>query len=246
MLDAGLAPGVLNVVTTSRAGDVVSPLLRDERLQKLSFTGSTTVGRQLLRHSADRVLRTSMELGGNASAFAERLAVRMDALVIGPGTEPGVEAGPLIDAAQRDKVAALVDDGRAGGADVLCGGTTVDGPGYFYRPTVLVDPAPAAAILRDEIFGPIAPIVTFADDADAIAMANATEYGLVAYLYTRDLDRGLRSMERLETGMVGINRGVVSNAAAPFGGMKASGLGREGGREGIEEYLETKYASIGL
>jgi succinate-semialdehyde dehydrogenase/glutarate-semialdehyde dehydrogenase len=288
MLDAGLPPGVLNVVTTSRPGDVVSPLLRDDRLRKLSFTGSTAVGRQLLRQSADRVLRTSMELGGNApfivlddadldaavagallakmrnggesciaanrlyvhaslaDAFAERLAARMDALVIGPGTEPGVEVGPLIDAAQRDKVAALVEDARAGGADVLCGGATGDGPGYFYRPTVLVDPAPGSTILRDEIFGPVAPIVPFVDDAEAVALANATEYGLVAYLYTRDLDRGLRIMERLETGMVGINRGVVSNAAAPFGGIKASGLGREGGREGIDEYLETKYASIAL
>jgi succinate-semialdehyde dehydrogenase/glutarate-semialdehyde dehydrogenase len=181
-----------------------------------------------------------------ADAFAERLSARMNALVMGPGIEPGVEVGPLIDAAQRDKVAALVQDARAGGADVLCGGAAGDGPGYFYRPTVLVDPAPGAAVLREEIFGPVAPIVTFADDAEAIALANATEYGLVAYLYTRDLDRGLRIMERLETGMVGINRGVVSNAAAPFGGMKASGLGREGGREGIDEYLETKYASIGL
>jgi succinate-semialdehyde dehydrogenase/glutarate-semialdehyde dehydrogenase len=181
-----------------------------------------------------------------ADAFAARLAGRMDALVVGRGTEPGVEVGPLIDASQRDKVAALVDAARIGGAAVLCGGEGVDGPGYFYRPTVLVDPAPDATILQEEIFGPVAPIVTFAEDDEAIALANATEYGLVAYLYTRDLDRGLRTMERLETGMVGINRGLVSNAAAPFGGMKASGLGREGGRDGIDEYLETKYAAIAL
>jgi succinate-semialdehyde dehydrogenase/glutarate-semialdehyde dehydrogenase len=232
------------------------------------------------------VLRTSMELGGNApfivledadldaavdgalvakmrnggesciaanrfyvheslaDPFAERLAARMDALAMGRGVEPGVQVGPLIDASQRDKVAGLVDAARSGGATVLCGGESVDGPGYFYRPTVLTGAAPDAAILREEIFGPVAPIVTFADDDEAIALANDTEYGLVAYLYTRDLDRALRLMERLETGMVGINRGVVSNAAAPFGGVKASGLGREGGREGIDEYLEPKYAAI--
>jgi succinate-semialdehyde dehydrogenase/glutarate-semialdehyde dehydrogenase len=288
MLDAGLPRGVLNVITTSRSGAAVSPLLADPRLRKLSFTGSTGVGQHLLRQSADRVLRTSMELGGNApfivfedadleaavdgalvakmrnggesciaanrlyvheslaDAFAERLATRMDGLVVGHGIEPGVEVGPLIDAAQRDQVAALVDDAVAGGAEVLCGGTAVEGPGYFYRPTVLVGPASDARMLREEIFGPVAPIVTFATEDEAIALANATEYGLVSYLYTRDLDRALRSMERLETGMVGINRGLVSNAAAPFGGMKASGLGREGGREGIDEYLETKYASIAI
>jgi succinate-semialdehyde dehydrogenase / glutarate-semialdehyde dehydrogenase len=288
MLDAGLPPGVLNVVPTSRAGETMSPLLQDGRLRKLSFTGSTAVGRRLLRQSADRVLRTSMELGGNApfivledadldaavdgalvakmrnggesciaanrfyvheslaDPFAERLATRMDALVVGRGAEAGVQVGPLIDAAQRDKVAGLVDAARSGGANVLCGGESVDGPGYFYRPTVLAGAAPDAAILREEIFGPVAPIVTFADDDAAIALANDTEYGLVAYLYTRDLDRALRLMDRLETGMVGINRGVVSNAAAPFGGTKASGLGREGGREGIDEYLEPKYAAIAI
>jgi succinate-semialdehyde dehydrogenase / glutarate-semialdehyde dehydrogenase len=288
MLDAGLPPGVLNVVTTSRAGEVVSPLLQDGRLRKVSFTGSTGVGQRLLRQSADRVLRTSMELGGNApfivledahldaavdgallakmrntgqscvaanrlyvheslaDSFAERLAARMDALVVGRGTDPGVEVGPLIDGGQRDTVASLVDDARTGGAAALCGGEAVDGPGYFYRPTVLVGAAPDAKFLSEEVFGPVAPIVPFDDDDEVIALANATEYGLVAYLYTGDLDRGLRMMERLETGMVGINRGLVSNAAAPFGGMKSSGLGREGGLEGIEEYLETKYAAIAL
>jgi succinate-semialdehyde dehydrogenase/glutarate-semialdehyde dehydrogenase len=276
MLDAGLPPGVLNVITTSRSGEVVSPLLRDPRLRKVSFTGSTAVGQHLLRQAADRVLRTSVELGGNApfivledadldaavdgafvakmrnggesciaanrfyvheslaEEFAARLAARMSA----------AELCPLIDARQRDSVAAFVDDARAGGARVLCGGSAIEGAGYFYRPTVLVDPAPDARVLREEIFGPVAAIVSFTEEDEAIELANATEYGLVAYLYTRDLDRALRIMERLETGMVGINRGVVSNAAAPFGGVKASGLGREGGPEGIEEYLETRYASI--
>jgi succinate-semialdehyde dehydrogenase/glutarate-semialdehyde dehydrogenase len=280
MLDAGLPPGVLNVITTSRSGDVVSPLLRDPRLRKLSFTGSTAVGQHLLRQAADRVLRTSMELGGNApfivlddadldaavdgallaklrnggesciaanrfyvheslaGEFAARLAARMD--------DPELDACPLIDARQRDSVAAFVGDARAGGAHVLCGGSAISGAGYFYRPTVLVDPAPDARVLREEIFGPVAPIVSFTDEDEAIELANATEYGLVAYLYTRDLDRALRIMERLETGMVGVNRGVVSNAAAPFGGVKASGLGREGGLEGIDEYLETRYASIAM
>jgi succinate-semialdehyde dehydrogenase / glutarate-semialdehyde dehydrogenase len=230
------------------------------------------------------VLRTSMELGGNApfivledadldaavdgalvakmrnggesciaanrfyvheslaDPFAEGLAARLDALVLGHGAEPGVQVGPLIDAAQRDKVAGLVDAARRGGANLVCGGESVDGPGYFYRPTVLA----GAEILREEIFGPVAPIMPFAYDDEAIALANDTEYGLVAYLYTRDLDRSLRLMERLETGMVGINRGVVSNAAAPFGGVKASGLGREGGREGIDDYLEPQYAAIAI
>jgi len=286
MLEAGLPPGVLNVITTSSAGLVTAPLMQDERLRKVSFTGSTAVGRQLVRQSADRLLRTSMELGGNApfvvfgdadhddavegallaklrnggeactaanrllvheslaEPFAERLAARMEALVVGRGTQPGVDIGPLIDAAQRDKVEALVADALDGGARLLCGGESLDGPGYFFSPTVLADPAPDAALLHEEIFGPVAPIVPFAAEEEAIAAANATVYGLVAYLYTRDLSRALRVMDALETGMVGINRGVVSNAAAPFGGVKASGLGREGGPEGIGEYLETKYAAI--
>jgi succinate-semialdehyde dehydrogenase / glutarate-semialdehyde dehydrogenase len=288
MLEAGLPPGVLNVVTTSSSGRTMAPLIADERLRKLSFTGSTEVGRTLVRASADRLLRTSMELGGNApflvfedadldravegallaklrnggeactaanrllvhaslaDAFAGRLAERMRGLTVGRGTDPGVDIGPLIDAQQRAKVAELVDDAVDGGARVLCGGGAVDGPGYFFEPTVLAGPAPDAALLHEEIFGPVAPVVAFEDEAAAIASANATEYGLVAYVYTRDLERALRVADALETGMVGINRGVVSNAAAPFGGVKASGLGREGGAEGIGEYLETKYAAIAL
>ena len=288
MLEAGLPPGVLNVITTSSAGPVTAPLMQDDRLRKVSFTGSTTVGRQLVRQSADRLLRTSMELGGNvpfivfedaeldeavegallaklrnggeactavnrllvheslAGPFAKRLAARMKALVVGRGTDPGVDVGPLIDAAQREKVEALVGDALDGGARLLCGGRPVDGPGYFFTPTVLADPMPEAALLHEEIFGPVAPVVPFATEEEAISAANATEYGLVAYAYTRDLSRALRVMDALETGMVGINRGVVSNAAAPFGGVKASGLGREGGAEGIGEYLETKYAAVGL
>jgi succinate-semialdehyde dehydrogenase/glutarate-semialdehyde dehydrogenase len=288
MLEAGLPPGVLNVVTTSSSGRTMAPLIADARLRKLSFTGSTEVGRTLVRASADRLLRTSMELGGNApflvfedadldaavegallaklrnggeactaanrllvhasiaDAFAERLAGRMRGLTVGPGTDPGVDVGPLIDAAQRAKVAELVDDAVGGGARVLCGGGALDGPGYFFAPTVLAGPAPDAALLHEEIFGPVAPVVVFEDEAAAIASANATEYGLVAYVYTRDLERALRVTDALETGMVGVNRGVVSNAAAPFGGVKASGLGREGGAEGIGEYLETKYAAIAI
>jgi succinate-semialdehyde dehydrogenase/glutarate-semialdehyde dehydrogenase len=288
MLEAGLPPGALNVITTSSAGPVTAPLMQDERLRKVSFTGSTPVGRQLVRQSADRLLRTSMELGGNApfvvfedaeldeavegallaklrnggeactaanrllvheslaGPFAQRLAARMEALVVGRGTEPGVDIGPLIDAAQRSKVESLVGDALDGGARLLCGGESLDGPGYFFAPTVLADPEPGAALLHEEIFGPVAPVVPFATEDEAVAAANATEYGLVAYLYTRDLARALRVMDALETGMVGINRGVVSNAAAPFGGVKASGLGREGGAEGIGEYLETKYAAVAL
>jgi succinate-semialdehyde dehydrogenase/glutarate-semialdehyde dehydrogenase len=288
MREAGLPPGVLNVVTTSSSGRTMAPLIADARLRKLSFTGSTEVGRTLVRQSADRLLRTSMELGGNApflvfedadledavegallaklrnggeactaanrllvhaslaERFAERLAERMRGLTVGRGTEPGVDVGPLIDAAQREKVASLVGDAVDGGARVLCGGGPIDGPGYFFAPTVLADPAPDAALLHEEIFGPVAPVVAFEDEDAAIASANATEYGLVAYAYTRDLSRALRVTDALETGMVGINRGVVSNAAAPFGGVKASGLGREGGTEGIGEYLETKYAAIAL
>jgi len=288
MREAGLPPGVLNVVTTSSSGRTMAPLISDERLRKLSFTGSTEVGRTLVRQSAERLLRTSMELGGNApflvfedadledavegallaklrnggeactaanrllvhaslaERFAERLAERMRGLTVGRGTEPGVDVGPLIDAAQREKVASLVGEAVDGGARVLCGGGPIDGPGYFFAPTVLADPAPDAALLHEEIFGPVAPVVAFDDEAAAIASANATEYGLVAYVYTRDLSRALRVTDALETGMVGVNRGVVSNAAAPFGGVKASGLGREGGAEGIGEYLETKYAAIAI
>jgi succinate-semialdehyde dehydrogenase / glutarate-semialdehyde dehydrogenase len=286
--DAGLPDGVLNVVTTSKAGEVMEPLIRDGRARKLSFTGSTEVGRMLLEQCADQVLRVSMELGGNApflvfddadldaavdgamlakmrnigeactaanrfyahssvaDEFSRRLADRMGALVIGRGVDDGVEVGPLIDAAGREKVSMLVADAVEKGARVLAGGDAVDGPGYFYRPTVLADVPRDARMQREEIFGPVAPVTSFDTQDEALAAANDTEYGLVAYVYTRDLARAVRVCERLEAGMVGLNQGIVSNPAAPFGGVKHSGLGREGGRVGIEEFLETKYIALNV
>ena len=283
---AGLPDGVLNLVTSSSASRVMGPLIGDRRARKLSFTGSTEVGRRLVVQSAQQLLRVSMELGGNApfvvfedadveeavegallakmrnggeactaanrfyvherllDAFAQRLSQRMAQLRVGRGTEPGVEVGPLIDSVERDKVGALVQDAIDRGASVLTGAEPLDGPGWFYRPTVLADVADDARVLHEEIFGPVAPLRSFSDEDEVIAAANATEYGLVAYLYTNDLRRAVRVGERLETGMLGVNQGIVSNAAAPFGGVKHSGFGREGGREGIEEYLETKYMAI--
>ena len=288
MTRAGLPAGVLNVLTTTRAGEVSAPLLADPRLRKLTFTGSTQVGRTLIAQAADQVLRVSMELGGNApflvfadadldravdgamlakmrnigeactaanrflvhesvsAEFSRRLAQRMAALRVGPGVDDGVQVGPLIDAAAVEKVSALVGQAVDIGATVLTGGDRIQGPGYFFAPTVLADVPPDARLFAEEIFGPVAPVATFADDDEAIAMANATEYGLVAYAFTESLTRALTVAERLESGMVGINQGIVSNPAAPFGGVKASGLGREGGAEGIEEYLETKYVGIAL
>ena len=285
---AGLPAGVLNVITALHAGEVIEPLLQDSRTRKLSFTGSTEVGRSLIEQSAQQVLRVSMELGGNApfllfedadldaaiegaltakmrnigeactaanrfhvhesvaDEFARRLAEKMAALKLGRGTEPGVDVGPLIDEAQRAKVAELVEDAVNRGARLLLGGHPVDGPGYFFEPTVIVDVPEDARLLREEIFGPVAPIATFVTDGQALDAANRTEYGLVAYVYTRDLDRAFRVCERLESGMVGLNQGVVSNPAAPFGGVKQSGFGREGGFEGIDEYLETKYVAMGV
>jgi len=286
--EAGLPAGVLNVITTRHSGEVIQPLLEDERTRKLSFTGSTEVGRTLIQQSAQNVLRVSMELGGNApflvfedadldaavegamlakmrnigeactaanrfhvheslaEAFAERLAERMGKLRVGRGTESTTDVGPLIDDTQREKVVELVDDAVSKGARLLVGGHKLDGPGYFYAPTVLDAVPPNAEVLREEIFGPVAPVATFKTDDEAIAAANATEYGLVAYMYTDDLRRALRVAERLQTGMIGLNQGVVSNAAAPFGGVKQSGFGREGGFEGIDEYLETKYVAVDL
>ena len=286
--ECGLPGGVLNVITASSSGSTMGPLIEDPRARKLSFTGSTEVGRKLIAQSAEQVLKVSMELGGNApfvvfddadldeavegalmakmrnigeactsanrfhvaasvaDEFAQRLAARMGAMKIGRGTEDGVEVGPLINADQRSMVAELVDDAVERGAKALCGGKSIDGPGFFYEPTVLGGVTPDARVLKEEIFGPVAPVIGFDSEEDAIAAANDTEYGLVAYLYTSDLKRALRVCERLETGMVGLNQGMVSNPAAPFGGVKQSGFGREGGSEGIEEYLETKYVAVNL
>jgi succinate-semialdehyde dehydrogenase/glutarate-semialdehyde dehydrogenase len=286
--EVGLPEGVLNLVTTSRPADIIAPLMRDPRTRKLSFTGSTEVGRQLVAASADSLLRVSMELGGNApflvfddadldaavdgamlakmrnigeactaanrfhvaesvaGEFAERLAARMGALRVGRGTEPDTQVGPLIDAAGRDKVVDLVGDAVRRGARPLVGGRAIDGPGYFYAPTVLAGVPPGARLLKEEIFGPVAPVTAFASEQEALAAANDTEFGLVAFVYTRDLGRALRVVEGLQTGMVGVNQGVVSNAAAPFGGVKQSGFGREGGREGIHEYLQVKYVAVAM
>jgi succinate-semialdehyde dehydrogenase/glutarate-semialdehyde dehydrogenase len=290
LAEAGLPEGVLNAIPAAHAGAAIEPLLKDPRTRKLSFTGSTAVGRKLIEQSAQQVLRVSMELGGNApflvfddadldaavegallaklrnvgeactaanrfhvaaslaDEFAGRLAERMGALRLGRGTEPNVDVGPLIDEAQRSKVADLVEDARARGARALIGGRPARdaGAGYFFEPTVLVDVPADALLLREEIFGPVAPVVPFASEEEALEAANRTEYGLVAYVYTRDLARALRVCERIETGMVGLNQGMVSNAAAPFGGVKQSGFGREGGFEGIGEYLETKYVALAL
>jgi succinate-semialdehyde dehydrogenase / glutarate-semialdehyde dehydrogenase len=286
MQEAGLPAGVLNVIQTSTAGAVTGPLIKDDRLRKISFTGSTAVGQSLMREAADKVLRSSMELGGNApfvvfedadldkavegavaakmrnmgeactaanrfivhdsiaDAFADKFAAKISALNTARGTEPDSTVGPLIDGKARNGVHALVSDAVANGAIAVTGGAPVDGPGYFYQPTVLKNASADARILKEEIFGPVAPIITFKSEDEAINLANNTEYGLVAYVYTKDLNRGLRVSERIETGMLGLNAGVISNAAAPFGGVKQSGLGREGGFEGIEEYLTTQYVGI--
>jgi succinate-semialdehyde dehydrogenase/glutarate-semialdehyde dehydrogenase len=286
--EAGLPGGVLNVITSSSASSVTAPILSDPRLRKLSFTGSTEIGKKLIEQSAENVLRVSMELGGNApflvfddadvddavegaliakmrnggeactsanrfhvadavrDEFTEKLASRIGEMKVGRGTEDGVKVGPLIDDDQRSKVAELVDDAVAKGAKAVVGGTRIDGAGYFYEPTVLADVPAEAKLLSEEIFGPVAPVIGFGSEDEAIEWANRTEYGLVAYVYTNDLKRALRVCERLETGMIGLNQGMVSNASAPFGGVKHSGFGREGGKEGINEYLETKYVAVNL
>ena len=288
LVEAGLPEGVLNVLTTTNSGGVMEPLIRDGRARKLSFTGSTAVGRKLLEQCAEKVLRTSMELGGNApfvvfedadleaaldgvmqakmrnigeactaanriyvqrglvDEFSRRLTERMSALPMGRGTEDGVVVGPLIDEAAVTKVSSLVKDAVDRGAKVLTGGAAVDGPGNFYPATVLVDVPSGAKLVSEEIFGPVAPILTFDTEDEVVAAANDTEFGLVSYLYTSDLKRGLRVSERLDAGMVGLNQGIVSNPAAPFGGVKQSGLGREGGKMGIEEFLEIKYIAVNL
>jgi len=286
--EAGLPAGVLNVVTSSSSSEVSKPIISDPRLRKLTFTGSTEVGRKLVEQAADGLLRTSMELGGNApfivfpdadvdaavegaviakmrnigeactaanrfhvagkvaDEFTEKLAGKLGAMKVGRGTEDDVKVGPLIDGDQRGKVAELVDDATGKGAQILVGGQSRDGAGYFYEPTVLGGVTGDARLLKEEIFGPVAPVISFDEEDAAIAAANDTEYGLVAYVYTRDIKRAFRVVEKLETGMVGLNQGIVSNPAAPFGGVKASGFGREGGPEGIDEYLNIKYVAMNL
>jgi succinate-semialdehyde dehydrogenase / glutarate-semialdehyde dehydrogenase len=288
MQEVGLPDGVLNVVTSTSASAVTGPLFDDDRLRKMSFTGSTPVGKKLMEQASKRLIKCSMELGGNApfivfddadldaaveqavlakmrntgescvaanrfhvhesvaTDFASRLTERLAAMPVGRGTEPGVLVGPLIDGTQRDKVAELVDDAVGKGAKVMTGGETVGDRGYFYAPTVLSGISPDAELLREEIFGPVAPVATFATEEEAVTAANATEFGLVAYVFTRDIKRAFRVSEALEVGMLGLNRGLVSNAAAPFGGIKESGFGREGGLEGIDEYVTTKYVAVDL
>jgi succinate-semialdehyde dehydrogenase/glutarate-semialdehyde dehydrogenase len=283
MTEAGAPAGVVNMVPTATPAPLVSALLKDQRVRKLSFTGSSEVGRALLAQASTRVISCSMELGGNApflvfadadldkavqgalvaklrnggeactaanrfyveepvvEEFSRKLAAAMSELQMGPGADPDVAIGPLINAAALETVSSLVDDAIRAGARALIGANRSEGPGNFYPPTVLVDLAPDAELLRKEIFGPVAPVISFTSEEEAVALANDTEYGLVAYLYTQDLARGLRVSERLEAGMIGLNRGVVSDPAAPFGGVKESGLGREGGHHGILEFLEAKY-----
>ncbi|MDX1822582.1 MAG: NAD-dependent succinate-semialdehyde dehydrogenase [Paracoccaceae bacterium] len=281
--EAGVPPGLVNVLPSRKTGALVDHMLHDPRVRVVSFTGSTGVGRKLLKSAADQVLKPAMELGGNAPVivfddadmdtaiegtmlakmrnlgeactaanriyvhdsiageFTKRLTARMSALILGDGTDPSVDVGPLVNADTRDKVAAFVADAVAKGARVECGGTVPDGPGFFYPPTVLSNVSEDADCVHDEIFGPVAAIQTFTDQEDVIKRANATEYGLVAYVFSGDFKRALQVCERLDYGMVGLNRGLVSDPAAPFGGTKQSGLGREGGHEGMLEFMETQY-----
>ena len=284
--ECGLPDGVLNVVNTTDAATVVQQWMRSGRARKISFTGSTGVGKVLLRQAADTVMRSSMELGGNAPfivcadadintavegamaakmrnmgeactaanrmyvhqsiarEFSERLAARMAELKVGNGLDDGTQVGPLIDVAARSKVQRLVDDSLARGATALTGGQVMDGPGYFYPPTVLADVSPDSELMTTEVFGPVAPVIPFVDEDEVVARANDTDWGLVGYVFTQDIDRAFDLSERLEVGMVGVNTGVVSNPAAPFGGVKQSGLGREGGKVGIDEFLEYKYLAV--
>jgi succinate-semialdehyde dehydrogenase/glutarate-semialdehyde dehydrogenase len=283
---AGVPKGIVNVLPSTRSGELVDALLHDPRVRVLSFTGSTEVGRVLLKSAADNIVNPAMELGGNApfvvfddadleaavagailakmrnigeactaanrfyvhekvhDRFARALAGRMGAMKIGDGLEEGVEVGSLVNAKTRDKVVELVGDAVKRGAKVLTGGAIRNGPGYFYQPTVLVDVPDDARCFREEIFGPVAPIARFSDEADVAARCNDTEYGLVAYVFTGDVKRGLAFSEKLDFGMVGLNRGLVSDPAAPFGGMKQSGIGREGAHHGIMEFLEPQYISV--
>jgi NAD-dependent aldehyde dehydrogenases len=285
LAEAGVPDGVVNVLTTDRPGELVEAALADARVRKLSFTGSTGVGRTLLKQAADRIVNASMELGGNdpflvlddadlgaavegamlakmrnggqactaanrflvaeavADEFAAKLAERMAGLRMGPGTDEHTQLGPMINAKAVDGIADKVARSVETGAKAVLGGERPDRPGFFYPATVLADVPRESAVATEEVFGPVAPIVKVRDDDDAVALANATEMGLTGYVYTRDLARGLRVCERLEVGMIGLNRGLVSDPAAPFGGVKQSGLGREGGYEGIDEYLETSYVA---
>jgi succinate-semialdehyde dehydrogenase/glutarate-semialdehyde dehydrogenase len=286
LAEAGLPAGVLNVVTTSDSGGLSETLMADDRLRKVSFTGSTPIGKRLVKQAADQLQRVSMELGGNApflvfedadvdaavagamvakmrnmgeactaanrflvhesvaKEFGDKLAERMGALRLGRGQDDGVDVGPLIDEKAVESVSQLVTDAVHDGAKVLVGGKAPEGAGFFYEPTVLLDVPADSAINTEEIFGPVAPITTFATEEEAVERANDTEYGLSSYVYTRDLSRTIRLAESMSFGMIGVNTGLVSNAAAPFGGVKASGFGREGGFEGIDEYLDLTYLSI--
>ena len=284
--EAGVPEGVVNVLPTTKPGPLVAAMLADPRVRKLSFTGSTEVGRGLLHTAADTVTNCSMELGGNApflvfedadieaavegaflakmrnggeactaanrfyvhddvaGEFTARLADRLSSLRVGPGLDDGTDLGPLVNSDTRSKVASLVESATSAGGRLVTGGEAPDRKGYFYLPTVLDNVPRGAGILGEEIFGPVAPVVRFTDQADAVAQANSTEYGLVSYLYSRDLRRALQVAEALEAGMIGINRGVVSDPAAPFGGVKQSGIGREGGHDGLLEFTETKYIAV--
>ncbi|SKB89060.1 succinate semialdehyde dehydrogenase [Arthrobacter sp. 49Tsu3.1M3] len=286
MIDAGVPAGVVNIITTSKTSDVMTPILADPRVRKLSFTGSTSVGRHLLRQAADNVLKCSMELGGNApflvfddadldlaldgamiakmrnggqactaanriyvqrgihDEFARRLAERMGAMRVGPGTDANTEVGPLVDEASVRKVDSLVRDAISQGARLLAGGQAIDGAGYYYPPTVVTNVPLQARMVSEEIFGPVASVIPFDTEGEVIAAANDSEYGLAAYVFTEDLRRGLRVSERIESGMVALNRGLVSDPAAPFGGVKQSGLGREGAHQGLLDFTETKYIAL--
>ena len=286
LVEAGLPEGVLNVICTSKASSVVGPWMSSGIARKISFTGSTEVGVRLLEQAAQHVMRSSMELGGNApfvvfedadldravegavaakmrnmgeactaanrlfvqrsiaDEFSKRLAARLGSLSVGDGAQDGTDVGPLVEEKALAKVQELVDDAVSKGATVVCGGSRPDGPGYFYSPTVLSDVDPTAQLMNEEIFGPVAPVIPFDTEEEVVRMANDTPWGLVGYLFTQDIDRGFRVGDALEVGMLGLNTGIVSNPAAPFGGIKASGLGREGGRVGIEEFLETKYMAV--
>jgi succinate-semialdehyde dehydrogenase/glutarate-semialdehyde dehydrogenase len=283
---AGVPKGVVNVLPSRRSGAVVDAMLHDPRVRVISFTGSTEVGRKLLKSAADCVVNPAMELGGNApfivcedadvdaavggamlakmrnlgeactaanrfyvhdkvhDAFAEKLAAKMGAMKVGNGLEDGVEVGSLVNRETLDKVVELVDDAVKRGAKVLTGGSLTNGPGHFYPPTVLTNVPDDARCFHEEIFGPVAAVTRFSSEDDVVERANATEYGLVAYLFTKDVKRGLKLSEKLEFGMIGLNRGLVSDPAAPFGGVKQSGIGREGGHEGLMEFLETQYVSV--